>query len=91
MAHKVFIAFLLMIGIMAFIGVGLRGVEYYLTSLSERAFRLDYPEMKPSGTYSHGLGIIGASMITVGVVTYSSRKRIRRLLRRVFTLRLRRY
>lgn len=68
-----------MIGLMAFIGVGLSGVEYYLTPVSERAFRSDYSEMKPSGTYSHGLGIIGASMVSIGVATYSSRKRIRKL------------
>jgi hypothetical protein len=79
MAHKVFIIFLLMIGLTALVGVGLRGVEYYLTPLHERAFRSDYSQMKPSGIYSHGFGIIGASMITIGVVTYSSRKRIRRL------------
>lgn len=33
--------------------------------------------MKPSGNYSHGLGIIGATMIVIGVSTYSSRKRLR--------------
>jgi len=79
MAHKVFVIFLLMVGITAFVGVGIRGVEYYLTPLNERAFRPDYAEMKPSGLYSHGLGIIGAAMIIIGVTTYSSRKRIRRL------------
>jgi hypothetical protein len=35
--------------------------------------------MKPSGYFSHGLGVIGATMITVGVALYSSRKRIRSL------------
>jgi hypothetical protein len=35
--------------------------------------------MKTSGVYSHGLGILGGSMITLGVITYSSRKRIRSL------------
>lgn len=79
MAHKVFIAFLLMVGLTALIGVGLHGVEYYLTPISDRAFRTDYGEMKPSGIYSHGLGIIGASMVSIGVAIYSSRKRIRRL------------
>jgi hypothetical protein len=79
MAHKVFIIFLLMVGFMAFLGVGFHGLGYYLTPISERAFRPDYAEMKPSGTYSHGLGIVGATMITIGVATYSSRKRIRTL------------
>ena len=35
--------------------------------------------MRPSGVYSHGLGIIGASMIIVGVSVYSTRKRVRAL------------
>lgn len=79
MAHKVFIAFLLMVGVTALIGVGLRGFDYYLTPISDRAFLPDHAAMRPSGTYSHGLGIIGAGMISLGVATYSSRKRIRRL------------
>lgn len=79
MAHKVFITFLLAIGFFAFVSVGVHGFDYYTTPRSERAFRPDYAEMKPSGTFSHGLGIIGATMITVGVAMYSSRKRIRAL------------
>ena len=79
MPNRVFIIFLLIVGLTAFVGVGLHGVEYYFTSVSERAFRQDYAEMKPSSTFSHGLGILGACMITVGVATYSSRKRIRKL------------
>lgn len=79
MAHKAFIIFLLMVGLAAFVSVNIHGFEYYLTPISERAFRPEYAEMKPSGSYSHGLGIIGASMITLGVATYSSRKRIRML------------
>jgi hypothetical protein len=35
--------------------------------------------MKTSAHFSHGLGIIGASMITIGVTTYSTRKRVRAL------------
>lgn len=79
MAHKVFVAFLLMVGLTALVGASLHGLDFYLTSISDRAFRADYGEMKPSGIYSHGLGIIGACMISVGVATYSSRKRIRGL------------
>ena len=77
MAHRVFVIFLVFIGLMAALAVGIHGLEYYVTPLSERAFRPDYKDLKPSGTYSHGLGIIGATMIIVGVTTYSSRKRIR--------------
>ncbi len=79
MAHKVFIVFLITIGLFAFVAVGIHGFEYYITPKSERPFRVDYAEMKPSGTFSHGLGVVGATMITVGVALYSSRKRIRAL------------
>ncbi|HEY6952409.1 MAG TPA: hypothetical protein VI758_08365 [Bacteroidota bacterium] len=79
MAHRVFIIFLVVVGLTAVIAVGLSGFEYYLTPLVDRPFRPDYSSMSPSGTYSHGLGIVGATMITVGVMTYSSRKRIRAL------------
>jgi hypothetical protein len=78
-AHKFFILFLLAIGFLAFIAVGIHGFDYYTTPKSDRAFRPDYAEMKPSGYFSHGLGVIGATMITVGVALYSSRKRIRAL------------
>ena len=50
-----------------------------LTPLAERPFREDYGTMKPSGNYSHGLGIVGSLMIIIGVTTYSTRKRVRRL------------
>jgi hypothetical protein len=79
MAHRVFIFFLLAVGFLAFVSVGIRGFDYYTTPQVDRPFRADYPVMKPSGTFSHGLGVIGGTMITVGVVLYSSRKRIRAL------------
>lgn len=79
MAHKIFIAFLFLIILIAVVSVGLHGYSYYLTPSHERPYREDYDAMKASGHYSHGLGIIGASMIIIGVSTYSSRKRIRAL------------
>ncbi len=79
MAHKVFIVFLLTVGFFAAVSVGIHGFDYYITPKAERPFRTDYGEMTPSGTFSHGLGIVGASMITIGVALYSSRKRIRAL------------
>ena len=79
MAHKLFIVFLVAIGVTATIAVNINGMDYYLTPKSERAFLPEHAEMKPSGNYSHALGIIGASMIIFGVTIYSSRKRIRTL------------
>ena len=77
MAHKVFMVFVIFVSTMAVAAIALNGLGYYLTSTNSRHFRDDYERMKPSGTYSHGLGILGASMIIVGVSTYSTRKRMR--------------
>lgn len=79
MAHKLFVIFLVFLGLSAFVAVGLHGSAYYLTPMGERAFRPDYRELKPSSTFSHGLGVAGATMITIGVIMYSSRKRFRAL------------
>ncbi len=77
MAHKVFLIFLLLIGMTAVIAIGLHGYEYYFTPVQLRAFNADHAFLKPSGKLSHGLGIIGVTMIIIGIITYSSRKRLR--------------
>ena len=77
MAHRVFIFFLILTGLTAFVAVGINGIDYYTTPVSERPFLDEYSSMKPSGLYSHTLGILGGGMITIGVLMYSSRKRIR--------------
>jgi hypothetical protein len=79
MSHKIFAIFLVLVGLSATLSVGLHGYAYYLTPIAERAFRTDYKELKPSSTFSHGLGVLGATMIVIGVITYSSRKRFRTL------------
>ena len=79
MAHKVFAIFLVFTTLTAVLAVGIHGLGYYLTSIQERPLRTDYVRMKPSGSYSHGLGILGASMLVIGVSTYSTRKRVRSL------------
>jgi hypothetical protein len=77
-SHSVYMLFLIFIGLLALISLAIKGWSYYLTPLDGRPFHEQYATMKPSGSYSHGLGIIGATMITIGVTTYSSRKRLRR-------------
>jgi hypothetical protein len=76
LSHIVFIVFLFLVGISALISLSVKGLDYYLTPLEFRPFRDDYSMMKPSGSYSHSLGIFGALMVIVGVAMYSSRKRI---------------
>lgn len=79
MGHRVFIFFLLFIGLTAVTAIGVRGCAYYLAPQQERAFSAEHVSLRPSGSFGHGLGIVGATMIAVGVALYSSRKRIRAL------------
>lgn len=79
MAHKIFIAVLVLVVLCAVIAVGSAGWAYYILPLNERPFSPEYNTFKPSGTVGHALGISGATLITVGVAMYSSRKRIRAL------------
>lgn len=79
LAHKVFLAFLFFVTINAVVAVSVNGFSYYTTPLQQRPFLPEYNTMKPSGDYSHGLGIAGASMIIIGVAMYSTRKRVRKL------------
>lgn len=79
LSHTIFLLFLFLIGATAVLSLSVRGCDYYLTPVEKRAFREDYASMKPSGDFSHGLGIIGTLMILIGVTTYSTRKRVRRL------------
>jgi hypothetical protein len=79
MAHKVFIAFLLFIGLTAVLAVGVNGYDYYSAPVKLRAFNPEHKFLKPSGVLSHGLGIVGASMIIIGIIMYSTRKRVRAL------------
>jgi hypothetical protein len=76
-AHVLYTLFLTaaFLGTTAFIG--LRGCDYYLTSLDERPFHEHYDALKPSGVEGHAYGIIGSAMIIIGVGLYSARKRIR--------------
>ena len=79
LSHTVYIGFLLLAGLLTTVALGLRGCDYYLTPIGGRPFHPQYAELKPSGVWGHGLGIIGSLMIIAGVAMYSSRKRIRAL------------
>ncbi len=74
-SHSVFLLFLIFITLISLITLSVIGWSYYLTPISGRPFRTDYEIMRPSGVYSQGLGIIGSTMVIIGVITYSSRKR----------------
>jgi hypothetical protein len=56
--------------------------RYYLLPLWDRPDSPLHPLLRPSGRVGHPLGWAGAAMIVVGVLIYSSRKRIPLLQRR---------
>lgn len=76
-AHTVFLAFLLALGLLVPLAIGLRGCGYYATAFADRPFHPQYENLKPSGRESHGYGVIGSLLIITGVSVYSTRKRIR--------------
>jgi hypothetical protein len=79
--HKIFIAVLAIITVLALIILSYIGFSYYQTSLDERFFHSDHITLKPSGVLGHGLGIVGSLIIIIGVFSYMIRKRNRSLMR----------
>ncbi|MGB6032207.1 MAG: hypothetical protein WBG01_04670 [Bacteroidota bacterium] len=75
--HTIFIAFLILIGGLITIVPLIYGFSYYATPLEERPFHPQYDTLKPTGILGHGYGIIGSLMIISGVISYTSRKRLR--------------
>lgn len=75
-AHTLFIVFLVSLGLLVPLAIGLRGCDYYRTPVADRPFHPQYEQLKPSGVESHGYGIVGSLMIMSGVAMYSSRKRL---------------
>lgn len=76
-AHTAYLVLLFAVAALGAILPLLHGWGYYLTPLEERPFHPLYESLKPTGLLGHGYGIIGSLMILVGVVLYSSRKRLR--------------
>jgi hypothetical protein len=77
--HKIYLATLASIVVGVTIYLALHGSDYYVTSLEERFYHQDHQNLKPSGMYGHGLGIIGTLLILIGVFGYMARKRFRSL------------
>jgi hypothetical protein len=77
MVHKLYILILLITGVLAAGSILLRNYDYYASSAMERPYHPRYDTLKPSGFESHGFGIAGTAMIMMGVVMYSTRKRVK--------------
>lgn len=58
-----------------------QGYSYYTNDIGERVFHADYQNLKPSGVWGHGMGILGTFLILFGVVSYIVRKRWRKISR----------
>ncbi len=75
--HRLFVFFLFALGILSVSTILVRNMDYYILPDEERPYHERYDDLKPSGLESHGYGIVGTAMVMIGVMTYSSRKRVR--------------
>ena len=79
--HRFYISMLVSIGVLITLYLSYQGYSYYFTSLGERFYHPDHANLKPSGIFGHGLGIIGTLLILIGVFSYIARKRYKSLAR----------
>jgi hypothetical protein len=75
--HRLFVLFLFSLALLSVIVISYRNADYYILPDEERPYHERYDALKPSGVESHGYGIVGTAMVMIGVMTYSSRKRVR--------------
>lgn len=73
--HTIYISVMVIITVLVTIYLIYTGTDYYSTALEERFYHPHHAWFKPSGTYGHGLGILGTLMILFGVTIYIARKR----------------
>jgi hypothetical protein len=76
-AHWIYIFVLSLIVITAFIAITNMGYSYYRLGIEDRFFHPDHLNLKPSGIWGHGMGIIGSFLMIIGVSVYMARKRFR--------------
>jgi hypothetical protein len=80
MQRKIHVLVLVVLGFLAvttIATIAFKGGEYYTTPLQERPFHPLHEDLKPTGPFGHGFGIVGTLLILSGVTLYSSRKRLR--------------
>ncbi|WP_320111444.1 hypothetical protein [Draconibacterium orientale] len=79
--HTIYLVLLVSITIIVFVFFAVYGADYYLADIGERHFHEQDALLKPTGFIGHGLGIIGSTLMVVGVFGYMARKRFRFLSR----------
>lgn len=77
--HRLYVIILSAIGVATVAWIGFYGWSYYLTSVPDRHEHALHAVLSPTGFWGHGMGFIGAFLMTFGVVMYSLRKRWRLL------------
>lgn len=73
--HAIYIGVFVVITLVVTIYLSYTGYAYYDLPLEERFYHPQHDWFKPSGTYGHGLGIVGTFLILFGVTIYIARKR----------------
>lgn len=81
LAHRIYRGTLISIVVLVTLYLFYQGLPYYSTSLTERFYHPQHNWLKPSGTFGHGLGILGTLFILIGVFGYIARKRYKSLAR----------
>jgi hypothetical protein len=80
-AHRIYIGILVTIVLITLAFLIYKGISYYSLPLEERVYHSDHTLLKPSGTWGHGMGIIGSFLMIIGMASYMVRKRYRFLSR----------
>ncbi|MCX6305752.1 MAG: hypothetical protein NT040_12385 [Bacteroidetes bacterium] len=76
-AHILYIFVLSAIVLFVFITISYIGYSYYSLGIEDRFFHPGHLNLKPSGVWGHGFGIIGSLLMIIGVAFYMARKRFR--------------
>lgn len=74
MTFRRFMHALYVVGFAAVAVIGAAGLPYYRLGTEERPHNALHPLFKPGGTWGHGLGIVGSTMVLL-LFLYSVRKR----------------
>ena len=77
--HIIYVGSFFVVGIVVLVMLAVNGYQYYSTPMEERFFDPSHLNLKPSGNWGHGFGIIGTLMMIVGVSIYMIRKRSKKL------------
>ncbi len=73
--HRIYIGTMIFIIAAVVVGIGIYGWGYYVLPIADRHEHESHSLMSPTGFLGHGMGILGAFLMTFGVAIYSLRKR----------------